>query len=216
MKKITVKGVMAYPFLTRLDTKHDDDGLFKVNMVTRQDLHNETAEQLEEFLTAYANSEEAKKANKGKAPKLHPDGLPFSVDEEAGTITFKLKNKTYRRKETKELFSMPMSFFDKDKNALGTVKVDDGEVLVSAEVPNVGGGTKAVVSVEVKPWIVSGKAGLSLRPTAFKLVEVVEFTGTGAADFEDDEDEDSFDVPNVSSGKSAPAAMAGDDDDENF
>ena len=211
--KLTLKGVMQYPWLTRLDTKHDADGLFKVSLVSRQDTHSGIAEQLEEMLSDYMNSEEAKKANKGKAPKQHPEGLPFTVDEEAGTITFRMKNKCYRNKETQELWAFPMAFFDRDKNPLGSVKVEDGEVVITGDVPNVGGGTKAAISVEAKPWVVSGKAGISLRPKAFKIVELVEYTGGVSADDFDDDDDDEFGgaITSTSNNK-APAGMEEDDE----
>lgn len=211
--KLTLKGTLSYPWLTRLDTKHNADGEFKASVVTAQATHQQIADQLEQFLEEYMSSDEVLKRTKGKKPRQHPDGLPFTVDEEAGTITFRVKNKTYRNQEG-QLFAFSTSYFDRNKQPLGIVKVDDGEVIASDTIPNIGGGTKAVASVEVRGWVVSGKAGLSLRPRAFKLVEVVEPVGGMNADNEFGDDDDDFDAPSVMT--NAPAGMDNQADDEDF
>ena len=211
--KLTLKGVLQYPWLTKLDIKHDTDGLFKTNLVTRQNTHAAIAEQLEKHLEDFIGSEEAKNLNKGKVPKQHSDGLPFVVNDKAGTITFKLKNKCYRNKETQELWAFPMAFFDRNKQPLGSVKVDESVVVITGSVPNIGGGTKAAVSLEVKPWVVSGKAGLSLRPKAFKIVELVEYSGDASADDFDDFDDDEFEgAASPQASNKAPAGMEEDDE----
>jgi hypothetical protein len=192
-QKATLKGVLSYPHLNNPDTKFNTDGEFKTAVVCSLSVagHSELVEKLEAQLDKFI-VETNKKAK--KKVKAHPDGLPFDVDEDEGTVTFRTKSKAYKSKETGELFTIPMAFFAKDKTPLGVVKVDEGELVASDTVPQIGGGTKAVVSCEIKPWVASGKAGISLRPRAFKLIEVQEPSGADADSFGLDDDDD-FEAP---------------------
>lgn len=202
-QKATLKGVLSYPHLNTPDTKFNSDGEFKTAVVCSLSVagHSELTTKLEEMLDAFI-AEASKKAK--KKIKAHPDGLPFDIDEDEGTVTFRTKSKAYKSKETGELFTIPMAFFAKDNTPLGVVKVDEGELVASDTVPQIGGGTKAVVSVEMKPWVASGKAGISLRPRGFKLIEVQEASGADAGSFGFGDDEDDFETPELNTSGDEP------------
>jgi hypothetical protein len=214
MAKITLKGTLSYPYLNAPDTKFNADGEFKSAIICKLSVgkHGKLAEYLEKLLADFMAEQ---KKETGKKLRQHPDGLPFEIDEDEGTITFKVKNKVYENKKEKHKWSHPIAFFDKDNSPLGVVKIDKDELIASDTIPNVGGGTKAVISVEPRPWAVSGKAGIGLRPLAVKLIEVVEGgTPQDAGDFGFEEDDDDFDAPSVST--SAPEGVDDEDDDEDF
>lgn len=211
--KLKLKGVLSYPHLNQPDTKFDDQGVFKASVVCSLSVgkHADFPEKLDELLSKYI---EEKSKGKKKKLKQHPDGLPYEVDEDEGTITFTIKNKVYRNKTEGHLFSTPIAFFDKENNPLGIVKVEEDELIASDTVPQIGGGTKAVVSVEVRPWDASGKAGIALRPKALKLIEVQEPSGADAGSYGfDDDDDDDFDAPELNTASNEPSDEFEDDDD---
>lgn len=214
MAKITLKGTLSYPYLNAPDTKFNADGEFKAAIICKLSVgkHSQLAEHLENVLNKYIDEQ---KKETGKKLRQHPDGLPFEIDEDEGTITFRVKNKVYENKKEKHKWSHPIAFFDKDNTPLGVVKIDKDELVASDTIPSIGGGTKAVLSVELKPWAVSGKAGVSLRPLAVKLIEVVE--GSGAQQDADSfgfDDDDEFDAPTVAAG--SPEGVDDEDDGEDF
>lgn len=213
MAKITLKGTLSYPYLNAPDTKFNADGEFKTAIICSLSVgkHGQLAEFFENMLSKYIDEQ---KKETGKKIRQHPDGLPFELDEDEGTIAFRAKNKVYENKKEGHKWSQPIAFFDKDNTPLGVVKIDEDELVASDTVPSIGGGTKAVVSVEARPWVVSGKAGISLRIHAVKLIEVVEGNGVqDAGSYGFDEDDDDFDAPQVSTG--SPDGVE-DDDDEDF
>lgn len=196
MSNITLKGVLQYPSLNALDTKFDDKGLFKTNVVASLATHQKVIDKLQEVLEEFRNGE-GKKQNKGKVPRIAPDGgLPFTIDEDEGTVTFKTKSKAYESKEDGKRWTPAIAFF-MGGEPLGIVKITDDELVHGEAIPQIGGGTKAMVGVELRPWMTSGKCGISLRPRAVKIVDLVERTqGGNEDDFFGDEDDD-FDAPEL-------------------
>jgi hypothetical protein len=201
--KIKLKGILSYPWLNAVDTKFNTSGEFKTGIIGGVVLNQASIDAIDAELERYINSDDAKSKNNKKKPKLHGDALPYEVSEDGDTVTFRTKNKCYPTKDRTSTWSRPVAFVSSTNEALGSVKVDEGDIVASDTVPAIGGGTKAILNCELTGWCVSGKAGVSLRPSAVKIITLVE--GGGGDDGTDafDDDEDDFDAPQAQQSKSA-------------
>lgn len=211
MKNVNIaKGTLSYPWLNKPDTKFNDLGEYKTAITIPLAQGQALADRLEAALTEYQKEQSV---NAGKKVKLHGDALPYDIDEDAGTITFRLKSKVYRSKKDGELWSWVTSFFDAKRTLIGTVAYGKN----TGNVPQIGGGTVANVSAEVNFWMVSGKVGVSLRQRGVQIITLSsggggESADAGAFGFGDEEGFSASDVP-------APQGMPegmGEEEEEEF
>ena len=92
---VTPKGSLVYPHLTNPDTKFDKDGLYKTQLLIKdEDAAQELVDELTEMFEAYVMTQPANKRNK-KAK------MPFQKSEDGGWIfTFKCRAKGIRQDGT--------------------------------------------------------------------------------------------------------------------
>jgi len=155
----TPKGIAQYPWLSKPDTKFDEDGQYKVNLVLSKEDATPIINQINESFAQ--NLKEETKKNKGKDIKTASPPYVEELDDKGkptGNIIIKFKSKAM----------YPPAIFD----AQGNVMKDS----------NIWGGSEIRVNGSIAPYYVPLiGAGVSLRLRAVQVIEYVE-GGTGSAD----------------------------------
>jgi|TARA_R110000772_G_scaffold5106_3_gene18169 hypothetical protein len=155
----TPKGVAQYPWLSKPDTKFNEEGEYKVNLVlTKED----AAPIIEQINVAFSeNLKEEVKKNKGKEIKTANPPYTDELDDDGkptGNVIIKFKSKAL----------YPPAIFD----AKGDVMKDS----------NIWGGSEIRVNGSIAPYYVKLiGAGVALRLRAVQVIQYVE-GGTGSAD----------------------------------
>ena len=155
----TPKGIAQYPWLSKPDTKFDEEGQYKVNLILSQEDAKPLIQQINESFAQ--NLKEETKKNKGKDIKTANPPYSDELDDDGkptGNIIIKFKSKAI----------YPPAIFD----AQGNVMKDS----------NIWGGSEIRVNGSIAPYYVPLiGAGVSLRLRAVQVIEYVE-GGTGSAD----------------------------------
>lgn len=155
----TPKGIAQYPWLSKPDTKFDEEGQYKVNLILSQEDAKPLIQQINESFAQ--NLKEETKKNKGKDIKTANPPYSDELDDDGkptGNIVIKFKSKAI----------YPPAIFD----AQGNVMKDS----------NIWGGSEIRVNGSIAPYYVPLiGAGVSLRLRAVQVIEYVE-GGTGSAD----------------------------------
>ena len=155
----TPKGIAQYPWLSKPDTKFDEEGQYKVNLILSQEDAKPLIQQINESFAQ--NLKEETKKNKGKDIKTANPPYSDELDDDdkpTGNIVIKFKSKAI----------YPPAIFD----AQGNVMKDS----------NIWGGSEIRVNGSIAPYYVPLiGAGVSLRLRAVQVIEYVE-GGTGSAD----------------------------------
>ena len=155
----TPKGIAQYPWLSKPDTKFDEEGQYKVNLILSQEDAKPLIQQINESFAQ--NLKEETKKNKGKDIKTANPPYSDELDDDGkptGNIIIKFKSKAI----------YPPAIFD----AQGNVMKDS----------NIWGGSEIRVNGSIAPYYVPLiGAGVSLRLRAVQVIEYVE-GGTGRAD----------------------------------
>ncbi|QFS87606.1 MULTISPECIES: hypothetical protein [unclassified Marinobacter] len=191
--KTTPKGVANYPWLTKADTKFDAEGEYKVNLVCPL---NEESQAFIDFVEAeFERHVEVTKATTGKKPKL--EELGYEIDEDAGTVTFKIKMKRFGGSGANK-FEKNIAFFDASGQPI------KGEFAIRP-------GSELKVSCRLFTWYVAPKCGLRMEPAAVQVITLSEGTGGTAAQY-GFEEEEGYVAPSMSNPEgSSQAPAAGDD-----
>lgn len=154
----TPKGIAQFAWLNKADTKFNDMGEYKVNLIVPETEAKAFCKQVSEARDAFIAGDKKKK----KAP------LPFEkeVDDqgnETGNIIIKTKVKNSRTRDGGVWERKPKLF-----DAIGQ-KID----------ANIGGGSTIKVNVQVYIWDVAtaGGVGVMLQPVAVQVIDLVEFGG---------------------------------------
>jgi hypothetical protein len=163
----TKEGVAQYPSLNAPNTRFDDDGVYKVNLILEQEDGDELSKQLTEY-----RDRAASQVKKGKKP-LSMANLPFEpetdkdTDEPTGRWIFKFKmNATYKDKQGKIVEVRPNLF---------------GPDLKPTKA-NIGGGSRLCVAAKVFPWLVPSLGlGISLRLQAVQVIEAMAYGGDASS-----------------------------------
>ena len=155
----TPKGMAQYPWLSKPDTKFNEEGEYKVNLVLPK---KDAAPVIEQINAAFAeNLKEEVKKNKGKEIKTANPPYTDELDDDnkpTGNVIIKFKSKAM----------YPPAIFD----AKGNVMKES----------NIWGGSVIRVNSSIAPYNVGLiGAGVSLRLRAVQVIEYVE-GGTGSAD----------------------------------
>jgi hypothetical protein len=172
----TPKGTFQYPKFFTPDTKFDEAGVYSGTLVlplaepATQSLLKQLEESLKDAIEAAKN--DAKKKGK-KPPKICQD-KPWTVDEEAGTLTLRAKKKaTFKDKKTDEIVNTKLAVFGPDN----TPMKDPGYLL--------GSGSVGRMTVQISPFGVDKASpigvGISLRLLAVQILEAREFERDGAS-----------------------------------
>lgn len=159
----TPKGIAQFAWLNKADTKFNDLGEYKVNLVVPKEDAAAFAKKVEAIRNEFIAGDKKKK----KAP------LPFAqaVDDqgnETGDIIIKTKVKNSRTRDG-GIWERKPKLFDAGGN-----KID----------ANVGGGSTIKLNVQVYVWDVAtaGGVGVMLQPVAVQVIDLVEFGGGESAD----------------------------------
>lgn len=173
---VTPAGVAIYPWLNQPDTKFVPEGEFKVNLR----LSAEEAEQLINQLGQELDNFAAEAIKKDPKVKQFSKRLPFEeeIDDNGdltGSYIFKFKQKAKINTKSGDSFNMKVALFDA-KRTPTTV--------------NVGGGSTLKVAFTAWPYTMasSRSIGLTLRPSAVQILQLVELSGGDDANMFDDED----------------------------
>ncbi|AHI30264.1 hypothetical protein [Marinobacter similis] len=178
--KTTPKGVANYPWLTRPDTKYDEEGEYKVNLVCPL---NEESQAFIDFVEEeYKRHVEITKAQLGgKKPK--EEDLGYDVNQDDGTVTFKIKMKRFGGKGEKR-FEKNIAFFD----ATGTpIK---GELTIKP-------GAELKISCRLFTWYVAPKVGLRMEPAAVQVISLGNGTGVNGSRYGFEEEEGGYVAPSM-------------------
>lgn len=155
-------GTAMYPRLNEPDTKFDDAGVYKVNLL----LGSEEGEVLAKTLTAYRDR--AVDQVQGKK-KINLAILPYSEEEDeegndTGNFIFKFKLKAAYEDRAGKIVECRPDLFGPD--------------LKPTEV-HVGGGSRIAVAFRMYPWFVPALGlGISLRLKAVQVVEAKSMGGS--------------------------------------
>ncbi len=173
---VTPAGVAIYPWLNTPDTKFAPEGEFKVNLR----LSAEEAEQLINQLGQELDNFAAEAIKKDPKIKQFDKRMPFEeeIDDNGdltGSYIFRFKQKAKIKTKTGDSFDMKVALFDA-KRTPTTV--------------NVGGGSTLKVAFTAWPYAMasSRSIGLTLRPSAVQILQLVERGGGDDANMFDDED----------------------------
>ena len=166
-KKFTLpKGVAIYPWLNKADSKFDEP-TYKCGLAVPEEQAQPLIEKLQDTFDVFYQ-EECEKAGK---KKMKTEDMPWEEDEN-GNVVFKTKlNQFGKSKVTGEEWENKIAFFDAAGQPLSVV-------------PKIGGGSILKISVEARPWNVSGKLGLKLNIKAIMVIEPKDQVSTkSASDF---------------------------------
>lgn len=186
------KGVARHPWLTKPDTKFNEEGDYKVNLVVSKKDAEPLIKSITSIRDKYAVATKAKK----KAD------LPW-VDEvddngkKTGKVVFKFKVAA----KTGDWDRKP-KLFDAKGNRVTDVSI--------------GSGTTMKVSFDIFTWP-GGKdgCGVTLQPVAVQIIDLVEYQGSGgsAEDFGFEEEEGSFESESDGMEDEVEADSSSEDDD---
>jgi hypothetical protein len=173
---VTPKGTAVYPWLNKPDTKFSPEGEYKVTLK----IPTSEAEDLISRLTGIAEDyhEELIKTD----PKSKHLRMNFPWEEEmddqgnvTGNYLFKFKQKANITGKDGSSYSMNVALFDAKRNPSSSL---------------VGGGSEIKVAATVWPYKMNSTktVGLSLKPTAVQIINLVSVGGGSAASMFNDED----------------------------
>lgn len=165
-----LKGpVLEYPHLLVPDTKFDDDGKYRTNLVMSKEDAQAFVDHYTEVLEAWVDAVKAtlkKDTVKIGAPQIVPhDDDPNLVVIKAGIRATTKDGKTRR------------------------VPVVDGLKRPVPVSTRIGSGTTVNINLSLWPWYTATLGcGIAIRPKAVQIVNLVEWGTDAAADFDDIDD----------------------------
>lgn len=197
----TPVGVARYPHLNKPDTRFDDDGVYKCDLIVPEDEAAELIEYLEGIRDEKFQELDVKKQKQySKAPvceaELNDEG------EETGNVIFKTKLKAVGRNDKGEEWKNEPKLFD----SFGR-PVDRDEVQIWS-------GSKLIIAGTVMPYAMGSTktVGVSLKCAGVQIIELVTGGSATAETFGFKTQGNGF---AFSATESAPAdADDGDDDGE--
>lgn len=155
-------GVAKYPHLNKPDTRFDDDGVYKVDLIVPEDEAAELVEYLEGVRDELFDSLDAKKQKQySKAPVCEPE-LDDAGDE-TGNVIFKTKLNAIGRNDKGDEWTNEPKLFD----SFGR-PVDRDEVQIWS-------GSKLIVAGVCRPYAMGStkKVGVSLKCDGVQIIELV-------------------------------------------
>lgn len=196
----TPKGRARYPHLNKPDTRFDDDGVYKVDLIVAR----EDAEELIEYLEGIRDEkfdqlDATKQKQYSKAPVCEAE-LDDAGDE-TGNVIFKTKLPAIgKNNKTGETWTREPKLFD----SFGR-PVDPDDVQIWS-------GSTLIVAGKVMPYAMGSTkmVGVSLKCEGVQIVELVTGGNATAESFGFTAQDDGFSFED----DDAPAARRDDDDDE--
>jgi len=198
----TPVGVAVWPRLIEPDTKFNAEGVYSIKLRLSSEEAAPYVAEVDRLtaieLAALKKEVTGKKDKKGKPLVAKEADLPYSINDEEGTVelSFKLKAKGKDSKTGKEWEQKPGLF-----DAKGTpVKV------------NVWGGSKVKVAFEYVPFHnAKVGAGVSLRLKAVQIIELVTAGGGATSEYYGFEEEEGFTADDTADTSSDTEAAEGED-----
>lgn len=174
-KVVTPIGVSQYAWLTQPDTRFDESGHYKTNLILKTEEAGELMQRIDRALEV--SRELAQEKSKGKKVK-QADAPYFEEVDDAGNSTgntiFKFKCKAQIVSKDGTIIPNKVALFD----AKGTPMKD----------VNVWSGSEIKVSAELIPYYTAMVgAGVSMRLRAVQIIKLVEGGGGNAKGFGFDE-----------------------------
>lgn len=165
----TPVGVAVYPYISKPDTKFDDEGKYKCRLrIAEEDAEELVAKLQEEYASAYREE-----CNRQGTKKLKVQNKPWrnAVDEdgkETGEIEFSFSSTASGvNKETKEVWTRKIPVFDARRNPINTSKVI------------IGSGSELKIAFFISPYYNKMNGfGISLRFVGVQVIKLVEGGGT--------------------------------------
>jgi len=198
------KGVAKYPYLSEPDYKFDADGLFKVDHVVP--LNDETQAYIDSIQEMFDEAYKAECASKGKK-SLKRAELPWEIDEDEGTVTFKYKLKAkIESKKKGKVIHRKVAIFDAKGKPVNPKSI------------KIGGGSVIKIGWEPYFWFSPSVGfGLQLQMGAVQVIELKEFGGRDFG-FGEEEGFDGSDLPEGDDDApfDADEGEADEGDDEDF
>jgi len=200
---ISPAGIAQYPALLKPDTKFDELGVYKVNLVLSETDAAPLMDKLKGMLADKLTELEDELNPEQLAKAQSNTHLPFSKEYEednktpTGNIVFKFKTKAaFVSKRDGKVIEKKMTIVDSKKKRMYDVAV--------------GGGSKIKVAFTMRTFYMAAiGAGVSARLGAVQVLELREYTDGNAASGMFGEEEGFEAEADVASGFDAPAAGAG-------
>lgn len=161
----TPVGIGRYTWLNTPDTKFDDDGVYRTELILTEEEWNAFKLEIKPLYEQALADEQVKQGKK----KLKQHDSPILIDEEGNhVLKCKLKAGGERKDGTK--YSLSVGRFD------GNGKPLDKDVII-------GGGSKIKLAIRPKFWYVSALGfGMTLEPHAVQVLELESIqAGAGSA-----------------------------------
>jgi hypothetical protein len=174
-KIVSPRGIAVYPWLNRPDTKFSADGDFKVTLKVPAEDASPLIQKLDEIISNYQSQQT--KAD----PKLARYSVSPPYEEEmddqgnlTGHYLFKFKQKAKIHTKDGRVIDMKVALVDASRTPTSV---------------NVGGGSAIKIAATVFPYAMSTtkSIGLSLRPSAVQILELVSSKSNVVSMFEDED-----------------------------
>ena len=172
---ITPIGVAQYPSLNTPDTRFDEGGTYKCNLILPADSQDtkKLIEAVDELYAAKMNQLEDILSPAKFKKAIQIMRVPYEIEEddngeETGNIIFKAKSKaSFVSKKTGDVIERKLDMVDAKKHPLKA---------------NVGGGSSLRMSVQLRTYYVAALGmGVSARLEAVQVTDLVEFSSKKAA-----------------------------------
>ena len=196
-KTITIgPGVAHYPAINRPDTKFDELGQYKADVI----LSAEAAEPFIKTLQARA------KAHLGKALPKSKNGLFEMVlndeGEETGEVLFKIRVKNKTTSAGKIWDRKPMAM--------------DAKMKPMPDSTAIWGGSTIKTQAEIYEWAFSGKKGISLQPLVVQVIDLKTGSGPDLSDFGIEDGYSGDDQSDYAGGADVDTDNSNDADDSDY
>ena len=163
-------GIAQYPRLNNPDTKFDELGIYKADIVMSAEAAAPIMKALAVIFKAHTGKAPAKSGNTMWEPALDDEG------EETGEILFKMRIKNRMSKKGGVWDRRPLAIDAKKKPLDESIQIWGGSTLKS--------------QVDVYEWDAGGKKGVSLQPLVVQVLDLK--TGSGAPDLGAFDEEDGY------------------------
>lgn len=172
LRLITPEGVAKFPWLTEPDTRFNDAGEYKVNLVLPKD-DEATQALIKKIEKVFADFQ---KTLKGAKLKKLPDSLGFEDEftedgDETGNVIFKFKAKTGYTNKAGEYVKMEAP------------KLFDSKLQPIAKGTAIWGGSTMMVNFTPSAFDAGKNIGVTLRLNAVQVIQINNGGGASAGDY---------------------------------
>jgi hypothetical protein len=168
----TPEGTASYPHLTKPDTKFNDEGEYKCDVILTADEAAELVEYLEGIRDAYIPSVKKKKGVRQLVAPVFVNELD-DADEPTGNVIIRTKLKASGTRKDGETWSESPNLFDSDGNPMAAgIDVWSGSRVIVAGTVKPYDMTVDSINAKGAPCKIS-KIGVSLACRGVQVIELV-------------------------------------------